>query len=92
MTNLNATNGCRDSSLRLYCRLGASIPRASGKRRTLDEDADSVIVAACAALVLFSNNTSANHSWGGYHWARTANPFTIKAGDNVDSSWDAYLD
>lgn len=33
----------------------------------------------------------ANHSWGGYHWARTANPFTIKLGDNVSSVWDSYL-
>ena len=33
----------------------------------------------------------ANHSWGGYHWARTANPFTVKLGDNVSSAWDSYL-
>ena len=52
----------------------------------------SVIAASAAAFLLVAANTSANHSWGGYHWARTANPFTIKAGDNVDSSWDAYLD
>ncbi len=35
---------------------------------------------------------SANHSWGSYHWARTANPFTLMLGDNVSSTWDAYLD
>src|SRR3990172_2343508 len=35
--------------------------------------------------------TSAKHSWGGYHWARTANPFTLKVGDNVSSAWDSYL-
>jgi hypothetical protein len=35
---------------------------------------------------------SANHSWNGYHWARTNNPFTLKTGDNVGSQWDAYLD
>ncbi|TFD09386.1 hypothetical protein E3T29_04385 [Cryobacterium sp. TMT1-66-1] len=34
---------------------------------------------------------SANHSWGGYHWARTSNPFTLKLGDNVTSAWDSYL-
>lgn len=34
---------------------------------------------------------NATHSWNGYHWARTANPFTLKLGDNVSSSWDAYL-
>lgn len=33
----------------------------------------------------------ANHSWGGYHWARTGNPFALKLGDNVSSSWDSYL-
>lgn len=33
----------------------------------------------------------ANHSWGGYHWARTANPFTLQLGDNVSSVWDGHL-
>lgn len=33
----------------------------------------------------------ATHSWGPYHWARTSNPFTLKLGDNVSSTWDAYL-
>jgi len=34
----------------------------------------------------------ANHSWGGYHWSRSANPLVLNVGDNVDSRWDAYLD
>jgi hypothetical protein len=38
-----------------------------------------------------TNNASANHSWGSYHWARTANPFTLKLGDNVSSTWDSHL-
>jgi hypothetical protein len=33
----------------------------------------------------------ATHSWGGYHWARTSNPFNLKIGDNVSSAWDSYL-
>lgn len=33
----------------------------------------------------------ASHSWGGYHWARTANSFNLKLGDNVSSVWDQYL-
>lgn len=33
----------------------------------------------------------ASHSWGGYHWARTSNPFVIKLGDNVTAGWDSYL-
>jgi len=37
-------------------------------------------------------DVSADHSWGTYHWARTANPFTLQLGDNVTSAWDAYLE
>ncbi len=33
----------------------------------------------------------ASHSWGGYHWARTANPLNLKLGDNLSSAWDPYL-
>ena len=46
----------------------------------------SVLVAALSAT-----SAQANHSWGGYHWARTSNPFTIKLGDNVTAQWDASL-
>lgn len=38
-----------------------------------------------------SSTIEATHSWGSYHWARTANPFTLKLGDNLSSSWDPYL-
>jgi hypothetical protein len=43
-------------------------------------------------LALFPLSVSANHAWGGYHWARTSNPFTLKVGDNVSSQWDGILD
>jgi hypothetical protein len=33
----------------------------------------------------------ASHSWEGYHWARTSNPFILQLGDNVSSTWDDYL-
>jgi hypothetical protein len=33
----------------------------------------------------------ADHSWGGYHWARTTASFTLLVGDNVSSTWDPYL-
>ncbi len=36
-------------------------------------------------------SVSANHSWGGYHWARSGNLFTLKIGDNVSSLWDMPL-
>lgn len=47
------------------------------------------------ATILFSvfspSVALASHSWGGYHWARTVNPFTLKLGDNVSSVWDSIL-
>lgn len=42
-------------------------------------------------LVLAAVPAVASHSWGGYHWARTANPFTLKVYDNVTSNWEPYL-
>jgi hypothetical protein len=47
-------------------------------------------VAVIATGVLVTP-AAANHSWGNYHWARTANPFTIAVGDNVDAGWDRHL-
>ncbi len=49
------------------------------------------VVLACLSLLLIPLLTNASHSWGGYHWARTSNPFTVKLGDNVSDIWDAYL-
>jgi hypothetical protein len=50
-----------------------------------------VLAVAAATSAALASTASANHSWGGYHWARTANPFTIAVGDNVSSSWESYL-
>jgi hypothetical protein len=44
------------------------------------------VIAAISAPAAF-----ATHSWNGYHWARTANPFTVKLGDNVSGLWDGML-
>ena len=44
-----------------------------------------------ALLAVVPTVSMANHSWGGYHWARTSNPFTLKVGDNVGTAWDSYL-
>jgi hypothetical protein len=43
------------------------------------------------ALGSYTTPAEANHSWNGYHWARTSNPFTLKLGDNVSSAWDPIL-
>ncbi|MBA2373705.1 MAG: hypothetical protein H0V74_05830 [Chloroflexi bacterium] len=48
-------------------------------------------VTALTLALILPGAASANHSWDGYHWARTTNPFTLKLGDNVDSRWDSYL-
>jgi hypothetical protein len=50
-----------------------------------------VAFAALLAFAAFTSTAEANHAWGRYHWARTSNPFTLKLGDNVGSSWDTYL-
>lgn len=48
-------------------------------------------VAVLLCVVAFASVALADHSWGGYHWARNANPLSLKLGDNVSSSWDGYL-
>lgn len=48
-------------------------------------------VALSAVLLVGVGVVQASHSWGGYHWARTANPFTLQMGDNVSTGWDSYL-
>ncbi len=51
------------------------------------------VVAGLAAVT--ASSALANHSWGNYHWARSANPFTVPLGDNVTntaySNWDGAL-
>ena len=54
------------------------------------------ILMSLVTLVLmgsgvFAYTANANHAWGGYHWARSSNPFTLKLGDNVTANWDSYL-
>ncbi len=46
-----------------------------------------VILALAAAPA----SVNASHSWNGYHWARTSNPFTVKLGDNMSADWKPYL-
>lgn len=42
-------------------------------------------------VVGFASNALASHTWGGYHWARTSNPFTVKLGNNLSGSWTSFL-
>lgn len=49
------------------------------------------VLALGVAAAALTTPASATHSWGGYHWARTSNPFTLRLGDNLTSTWDSYL-
>lgn len=51
----------------------------------------STVLLLGLAFAAFPTLTFATHSWGGYHWARTSNPFTLQLGDNLSSTWDPYL-
>jgi hypothetical protein len=44
------------------------------------------VVLALATIGTAAPSANATHSWNGYHWARTANPFTLKLGDNLTST------
>ena len=49
------------------------------------------VAASAISLLAFAGVASATHSWGGYHWARTGNPFTLKIGSSVSSVWKPIL-
>lgn len=49
------------------------------------------VVAIAALLVSSAPGALASHNWGPYHWARTANPFTLSLGDDVSTVWDGSL-
>ena len=51
-----------------------------------------VVATAIFAVLTFPSGTSATHSWGGYHWARTTPQFTLKLGDNMTTAdWKSHL-
>ncbi|MEJ2175885.1 MAG: hypothetical protein P8Y76_13520, partial [bacterium] len=45
-----------------------------------------------AISVAVPTMATADHSWSTYHWARTANPFTLKVTDSVTSEWQYALE
>ena len=49
------------------------------------------LLAAAVMAVVFAATSSADHSWGGYHWRMTGSALNLNVGDNVSSAWDAYL-
>ena len=49
------------------------------------------ISMALVALAASPSPTYATHAWSTYHWARTANPFTLKLGDLTSGTWTGLL-
>ena len=49
-------------------------------------------IGALSLLVALPGVTTADNSWGNYHWARTSNPFTIRVIDSMTTDWDDNLD
>jgi hypothetical protein len=50
-----------------------------------------IVLSALFAAVALPAIAAANNSWGGYHWARTSNPFTLKLGKNTSGTWSSHL-
>lgn len=50
-----------------------------------------VMISMIAILAALPLSAGASHAWGSYHWARTANPFTIKVIDSMTPDWDDNL-
>lgn len=50
-----------------------------------------MLVAVLLSASAFAIVANASHSWGDYHWARTAKSFTLQLGDNVSPAWDVHL-
>lgn len=50
------------------------------------------VVAAFLVWGLSTSRVSASHSWSDFHWARTANPFTVKLVRKLTTTWRPYLD
>ncbi len=47
-----------------------------------------IVLVAFFAVIICPINSYADNWWGGYHWARTANPFTLKVVDSNTPDWD----
>lgn len=43
------------------------------------------------AVIALPSVVLAHHAWRDYHWARTANPFTVRMGNNVGTAWQTAL-
>ncbi|MEH6550738.1 MAG: hypothetical protein V7711_05750 [Pseudomonadales bacterium] len=57
----------------------------------------SIFISVLSILVLVpiavfaTHSPETQHTWGNYHWARTANPMALQVIDSVTSEWQAEL-
>lgn len=51
----------------------------------------SIMAAVLFAVMTFPTGAYGSHSWNNYHWARTANPFTLRVVDSNTSEWQSYF-
>ncbi len=51
-----------------------------------------VVLLSLITIAAFVTPAQAGHSWSNYHWARTANPFSITVIDSMTSDWEDNLD
>ena len=49
------------------------------------------LLGSLVILVAVPSTVDASHSWNGYHWARTSDPFTVRVIDSMTSNWDDNL-
>lgn len=50
-----------------------------------------VQVVLAATMLSLTFGAQAQHTWGSYHWASTANTFTLQVVNSVTSDWDYQL-
>lgn len=67
--------------------------KKSSKTSGTGGTAVAALAAALIAAAAFGPNLLASHSWGNYHWERSANPVQLTLGDNFKTAdWDsAYV-
>lgn len=46
-------------------------------------------IIAAAATTILAGPATANHQWGSYHWARSANPLTLDVLRQIGSQWES---
>jgi hypothetical protein len=46
-------------------------------------------IGALAIVFVAASSLRADHSWGNYHWARTANPFNLRVVDSNTADWQS---